>query len=194
MPTGFTSDLSEGEVSFYDFALTCAEAFFYDAPRPLPERFVPSKSYLRRLNEAIADLHATLDWDENRAQQMADEQYKAELGSHLSFVMEESVRRFRYESMLEKVNLWEPPDTDRLHALKQFMIKQLEASIEHDCGHSVRPPVRLSGAEYKARRIERLRTQVRIQRELHKDEIERVEKDNAFLAQLRASLPTPEEG
>jgi hypothetical protein len=64
MPTGFTADICKGaEVSFEDFAMTCARAFgalysMRDEPMdaPIPETFVASGYHADELEKAKARL------------------------------------------------------------------------------------------------------------------------------------------
>lgn len=138
MPTGYTADIYEDkDVSFEDFALNCARAFgafahLRDDPKAeLSDEFKVDEYYVERFEEAKEELE--------KAKQMTDEDFAAEAEkifarekeSLLRTIEEKKAIRKRYENMLEEVKQWVPPTNDHIE-LKNFMISQLEDSIQAD--------------------------------------------------------------
>lgn len=142
MPSGYTQIVAENDnVSFKDFALRCARNFGalvtmrdvrLDAP--IPERFEPSDFYKNIYEEAkakyddfLANPPSEEEIDKKYAEYVAKEK-KNEEDERKS----RAIQRKRYEAMLAKVRKWEPPTSEHEN-LKEFMIRQLEESIDWDC-------------------------------------------------------------
>lgn len=138
MPTGYTADLYDGkDVSFEDFTLNCARAFgalvsLRDEPdAEIPDEFKVDEFYVKKFEKAEEELE--------KAKQMTDEDFAAEAEETfaerkellLRMIEEKKEIRKRYENMLEQVKQWVPPTEDHIE-LKNFMMSQLEDSIQAD--------------------------------------------------------------
>ena len=147
MPTGYTAPVQDGKITeFSDFALNCARAFGAlillrdsDTSLETTKRFIDNGSYLenstyneeriRKATERIAELR-----------RMSDEEVLACAQSEANDVVRRNreravqtqTERARYENMLDKVKAWTPPTEDHV-SFKNFMIEQLEGSIDFDC-------------------------------------------------------------
>lgn len=140
MPTGYTSDIYEGQdVSLADFAANCARAFGAfvhqrdSSSNVLTYPPKPDTSYYARsLAEAKEELR--------RWQSLSEEERYAEWSDYFNertVEMHESLAksselRARYQNMLAKVHAVDVPS--KLQNFKDFMIEQLDTSIKYDCG------------------------------------------------------------
>lgn len=196
MPTGYTAAVADGKITTLPaFALRCARAFgatidmrddSMDAP--IPEQLEPSGRY-RLFAEKAADkllwLQGLSPIEARRAMQ---QEHSAAMAVWRERSFEDAKTRARYQAMLAEVAAWDPPSQDHLR-LKEFMLEQLQTSIKHDCGGDYNRMPRLKRwpewlRDKKAetiRHIERHNT-------AHLEELDRVEKRNRWMQQLRVSL------
>lgn len=142
MPTGYTAPVQDGTITdVKDFAASCARAFgafIHQRDDSMRDRLTyppkPDNSYYNRaLDNAI---EADKDW---RSLSEADKylrwsnyytQRKVEKHEALAKKAQHSAR---YESMLAQVESIDVPS--KLQNFKDFMIEQLNSSIEADCGN-----------------------------------------------------------
>ena len=141
MPTGYTAALYEGEdVSFRDFVLRCSRAMgaavllrdHDSSVVPTPENVNGGSGYYTsRLQDARTEL---LHWQELKgpALEEATETFNAAQRQGLA---DDEAKRVRigesYTGMIDQVEAWEPPTPDH-QGLKDFMLQQLNDSLEHD--------------------------------------------------------------
>ena len=198
MPTGYTSEIYNGkEMSAKEFIMRCCRAFgvavhMRDEPLdvPIPEKLEPLSSYHP---DKIAELKAQLE--ERMAHPIPkdklEEEYQKELDKayarHLETMAEKEALAERYKNLIKGVEAWTPP-TPEHEELKNFSLNQLKTSLEHDC--------RSYEFEFlpKDKWIERYGGTAYIEEELayhmeqHSKEVERLNKANVWLRQLRDSL------
>ena len=161
MPTGLTNPIYEGkeDYTFEKFAMRCARTFgacldLRDEPLDmeidLDKHFQPSDYYkkeLERVEKAYKDF-----LDNPPTEEMLSVQYDEEVARQQREYQEnvekcEAVRQ-RYSAMLQRVNDWVPP-TEEHYGLKDFMIKQLQGSIDFDCKvYEPKPDTREDYIEY----------------------------------------------
>lgn len=196
MPTGYTADLYEGEdQSFEAFALSCARNFGAlilmrdEAPdAPIP-RFEPSPHHQEEIDK-LTERHQKLSDPDTAARMHATAVEDAAAANRKSARLSRE-RAQRYGAMLGAARSWDPPSPD--HAgLKDFMIKQLEESIEHDC-RTYAVEVEPDPVEWA--RQERVRAEQRISRAKERltEDIRRTRERNDWVDKLRASLAGPDE-
>ena len=194
MPTGYTLDLYDGkDLTFEEFVLKCARAFGAligmrdkSIVAPIPERFEPSDYHLKELEKTKKRLKEIKEWNEDKAKQEAERAYQEALKKREEFIKKNKLIRKRYEDMLSKVQKWKPPTPDH-EGLKQFMIQQLEESIEYDC-FILEMPQRLSGEEYKEQQIKKALNDIDYHEKEYAKEVNRVYERNKWLLSLRESL------
>jgi len=128
--TGYTAVLQEGDVSLKQFVLTCARAFGpcieqRDENSDVPPRKVElDVSYEQSEIERLKNEEYTLtDFEEYVAKQR---EY------YVTTKNKKKVIKKKYQEMLTQVKNWSPP-TESHTPLKNFMISQIEDSIEFDC-------------------------------------------------------------
>ena len=198
MPTGYTAKIADG-IDFRTYAMDCARAFgacvtMRDDPGGgdmIPEKFEPSDWHAERLKEARAerarlaalsaaevDTAAALAWEEA-------EEYR------LKQLAEKRQLRSKYEAMLAEVNIWEPP-TDEHTQFRDFMRDQITQSIDFDCGGSYgeEPEPKLSGEEWRKKMLGKADWCIQYHAKEDAGERERAASRTAWVAALRASLPT----
>jgi hypothetical protein len=137
MPTGYTDDLCTKEVSFQDFALTCARAFgacvmLRDEPlSPKIPKFKPSsyhKKELARLNKKLE----RLQYAQETVLKREFAKVKAKNISYFKSKIEDVAQtKARLEKMLEKVAAYNPPSAEYIE-YKNFMREQLISAIDFD--------------------------------------------------------------
>ena len=132
MPTGYTSLIYENKnVSFKDFVLTCARAFGPcmhqrdDDMRDKPKLREPSIQYHLDAIKAAKKNSKPSKTAFNKYKKDKIEEYK-------QHIQEKKQLKERYQLMLNQVQMWTPPTSDH-DGLKEFMINQLNKSIEFDC-------------------------------------------------------------
>ena len=195
MPTGYTADVQSGDVTdFPDFAMNCARAFgalimMRDAPSDeIPDRFEPSDFNLKRKDQAETELarlngmtedevKTARDFEE--AERIADRKYRNDMKSE---------QEYRYKAMLAKVERWVPPTPDHIE-MKKFMRDQLSKSIEFDCSPSTwneqpLPPAK----EWHEAQVRQAQIDIDYYADRHREEVERTENRNKWLADLRSSF------
>jgi hypothetical protein len=89
--------------------------------------------------------------------------------------------------MLRQVRAWQPPTTDHA-ALKEFMEKQITASIDCDCIVYGEPPTLQHGAEWLAEQLRRLNYSIAYHSKHYAEEVDRTERRAQWVRQLRESL------
>lgn len=193
MPTGYTSDLNHGEVSFKDFAMGCARAFGAlitmrdeDHDAKIPDKFEPGDYHATALKNAEADLKKYESFTIEEANTAAEESYLSAYKSVQDRCEKNAALKNRYEAMIKKVLAWYPPTSDHAE-LKCFMLEQLESSIKHDC-YEIEPAVKITGAEWLANVIKSAKWSIDYHKEEQKKEIERCESRTAWVRALRESL------
>lgn len=203
MPTGYTAELCERDLTFEQFALTCARAFgacilMRDEPlsTPIPEQFETSDYHSKEIAEAKMQLERLL--------QMPIAEQEAMFAGHVAerrqhaeaAIAEAKATNDRLTAMLEKAKAWQPPSGD--HAgLKDFMCEQLTETIRFDghCSYSedeLGSLEKLTRATFMASKICEAERDIEYHEKELAEETERTRKRNEWVKQLRDSLKGPE--
>lgn len=198
MPTGYTAKIADG-IDFRTYAMDCARAFgacvtMRDDPGGgdmIPEKFEPSDWHAERLKEAHAErsrLAALSSTEVDAAAALAWEEAEEH---RLKRLAEKSELRSKYEAMLAEVNRWKPP-TDEHAQFRDFMRDQITQSIDFDCGGSYgeEPEPKLSGEEWRKKMLGKADWSIQYHAKEDAGERERAASRTAWIAALRASLPT----
>lgn len=137
MPTGYTADI-EKDISFEDFALHCARAFGAcasqrDNPKnERPKLMEVDSVYSKWLVEVKEEVETLSAMTPTQRQAYGDKIIKERIDSRQEYFNKKIVLRNKYEAMLEKVKAWNPPTSNHIE-LKNFMIGQIQQSIDFDC-------------------------------------------------------------
>lgn len=197
MPTGYTADLYEGkDVTVSDFILGCARAFgalvtMRDDPMgaPIPDEFPASDYHADAVATAEAWLYEVREMDTEDIANRADRDYNQALDRWRERRAQAHDRRVRYERMLHQVRAWTPPTAEHV-GLRDFMIQQLESSMQFDCSMTYDDrPTRLAPFEWRAQQIEKAQHDIEYHRREHEKEVERATQRSQWVKALRESLP-----
>lgn len=196
MPTGYTADIKDG-ISFKTFAMNCARAFCAcvelrdeaGGGDRIPEKFEPSDYHSKALSKARDELAALEAMTPAELDRSAAKDYDDAETRRVMALREKAEQRAAYEAMLEKVRMWAPP-TEEHKGLHQFMAEQIIESIRFDCGGTYydTPIVRLTGAEWAAKRRASLDSDVIYHADEHAKEVKRAADRTAWVAAIRQSL------
>jgi len=194
MPTGYTAKIADG-MTFKEFALGCARAFgalieMRDDPMdaPIPDKFEPSTWNREQLTKAQEWLTALDAMDLAQAQKSADIEFDKEQSAYLKRCEERRVLRSKYEDMLNAAKSWQPP-TPEHQGLQDFMIEQINRSIDGDCAeYPELAPKKLTGREWLDAQITQARWDIDYHTKKNEEEIARTNGRTEWVAQLRQSL------
>jgi len=138
MPTGYTADI-ENDISFEDYALSCARAFgacMHQRESPSKEKpklRTGSDYHANALSEAkktIAELEAMAGVNDRT--NYGKKIIEAEEASNQKSFNKKIVLKNKYDAMLIKVYNWHPPTSEH-EQLKNFMIDQIVDTVKYDC-------------------------------------------------------------
>lgn len=198
MPTGYTSDVANGEMAdVEDFILTCARAFgatIMQRDEPASERPKLVEPHTDYHDKALKNARDLLDrargWTDEQADRLAADAYTSGMARWKESQAEKEATRARYETMAEKVRQWEPPTPDHV-GLKDFMLKQLQESIEFDCGGDRYwgMPLTQSGESFRRNAIAGAERDITYHTEEREKEIARAADRNSWIQALYDSLP-----
>lgn len=198
MPTGYTARVMETDISFRQFALSCARAFGAliemrddDMDAPIPEEFKPSPYYAEHLAEARAEYGRLAEFDADAQAEFGSREKQAALKSQREYLAKSREENASLKKMLEEVEAWAVPSPDH-EKLKEFMIQQLTISF-HDLKWSEDSLQRIEEKQpidFYNEALERaLKNIPYYQKELLAEQ-SRVNERNEWLKQLRESLGT----
>ena len=197
MPTGYTSMISDG-CSFEEFVWSCARAFganitMRDDPNDAKIlEYKPDDYHLNILTEAEKELEEFDKLTDKEIDIQIEKEYQEEIKRIEQRKKEDKLLRKKYEDMLEKVKNWNPPSSDHTK-LREFMIEQIESSIEYDCGHYDKesPVVKPSRKQWLIAKNESILNDIKYHKKGYKEECERTEGRNKWNKQLAKSVPQP---
>lgn len=198
MPTGYTSKIHDGkEVTAKEFIMDCSRAFgalimMRDAPMdtPIPERFEPSMYAKEKAVELKNELARVQSLSEQEAMSEMESAYRKRADAEFAYYNNQSILADRYKKLIEQVEKWNPP-TDDHRELKEFCLKQLNESLSFDCLRIDKPyvaPDKPILDKWLNERIDGLTQEIAYYEKSHREEVERTEKRNEWLKQLRDSL------
>lgn len=138
MPTGYTSDLYNGDdVTLEQFIKTCARGFVADMRDSTGEIQLvvePKDDYHEKelvkaytMRAKVESMNTTQLGAAARKEQRKQKKHYEEAIAKNDTLLQ------RYEDMLAQARAWTPPSPDH-QGLKDLMIEQLETSIKFDCG------------------------------------------------------------
>jgi hypothetical protein len=197
MPTGYTGYINEAGATFEKFVMRCARsrgAFVMmredplDAPIPA-DLNKPSDYHKTELAKAEKEWEDFLKLSLEDAAKLSDEEYKRESEKFAGYEKKHQLLKKKYVAMLQKVKAWIPPTEDH-EDLKEFMISQINQSIDHDCSpfpESVLPK-RMTATEWSDKKRDKIRRSINYHREELCKEIQRCNDRNDYVQKLVASL------
>lgn len=180
---------------FKEYALLCARAFgacitLRDSPLEgdIPE-FVVDDHYYTRLRQAEEDLESFLAIDEQAKKSLHVKEEQDREAEANEAIAEKQEHLSRYTAMLEKAMLFKPP-TPEHERFAEFLVEQLEQSIEFDCGGSYwnEYKQKVSFDEWQAKKLADLQKNIEYSRQFLDEEIEQVASRNKWVNELKEAL------
>jgi hypothetical protein len=157
----------------------------------IPELQVPDyhAKELDRLRRELFELEKLSDAD-----LLADEMnaIDGEVDRNTRILNDNKKLRKQYGDMLKQVKSWNPPTIEHDN-LKQFMITQIEDSIKWDCNESYydsKTYATPSVSEIRHSRWVRINKDILYHMDEYRKEVERTDKKNKWIKQLKDSLPS----
>lgn len=196
MPTGYTADVADGKITdFTEYALQCARNFgacimLRDEPlsSEIPE-FKPCDYNAKELDRAEKKLSEFLAMNESQRREVHAAEHAKNIETAEQGIAEKAEKRQRYEAMLAKAKAFKSPSPDHDN-YAQFLVSQLEESIEWDCGTSyydeLKQPITFEA--WQSKKIKDLHHDIEYHRNAHREEVERTESRNRWVRQLKESL------
>ncbi len=196
MATGYTAIIGEKEdVSFREFALKCSRAFgalveMRDEPMdaPIPSEFKPSSYHKDVFAKACKAFYGTIGMRNDEAERLANENYVSQLESHSEYIQKDKNLSVKYGGMLAKVAKWQSPSSDH-DSYRDFMISQLEESLQHDCGYNHDAPKKMTGAEYRSNLVESAKRDMDYHKKEFAEEVKRAKGRTKWVQDLVTNLP-----
>jgi len=196
MPTGYTAAIADG-ISFNDFIMKCARAMGAcimmrdeSVDAEIPQKFEPSDYHKKALETTSLELKSLDGMTKKKATELAGQDYKKEVADIQKAIEKKNELKIKYKVMLIQIRGWNPPTPDHV-GLKDFMIQQIESSIDYDCDNTFwlkRKPVLLSPQEWIGKKRTALLKNLDYHNEQNLQEIERTESRTAWVKALRKSL------
>ena len=186
MPTGYTAAIAEG-ITFEQYAMSCARAFgalveMRDAPSdaPIPEEFKPSDYHLEALNKANTELKELFSLTPEAVRLKAKQAHEKSVAYHTAGRAKQEELKLKYEAMLAKAQAYIPPSPDH-DGLKEFMVRQIEESIQFDCQSSYH-----ADEWFQSERV-RIKGAIKHHKKGYADDVARTKSRNEWIRKLRAS-------
>lgn len=138
MPTGYTADFQNKDVSFDEFVWTSARAFGAfshmrdsnsDAKIEMP---VYDDYQDKQLAKALQEVEDLKNMSIKMIEAKMDADHARQVADAKDGITRHKALRARYTKVLNQTQAWNPPSKEH-QGLKDFMIQQLTQSIEFDC-------------------------------------------------------------
>lgn len=193
MPTGYTADIAKG-ITFNEFILSCARNFgacitMRDEPSgtEIPEEFEASAYHTDELNKAKLRYLELVTYSNEQLRDFAADSYREALTDFYKRVDERNDLEDKYLAMLEESRTWNPPSEDH-QGLKNFMVKQIQESIDFDCSRKYDMPEEQTDIAWLAEQLKKTQWNIEYHAKEAVKEQERVDNRNKWIKQLRDSL------
>jgi len=204
MPTGYTQGILNGEIkSFEDFAITCTRAFgatIHMRDEPLSKPWEPEEPSTYHL-----DSKNRLEEELSKYERMTDEEYlalwrvniKEKIISAERSLSKKAENRKKLESFRSEALSWVPP-TDDHQKFKEFMVDQIEKTLEFDGDTSyyqkeieslkIRINEGADASQKKAEKIEEIKGNIAYHMAKMKEELSRCRQRNSWVQAVMESF------
>lgn len=197
MPTGYTAKIEEKRgFTFHDFAKECMKSFIIEYrdgdwdKDPLTIEFKTSDYHSKALEDAKKYLNQIRKLSTARCQEKAAKEFLRSLVLLRSSVRKNKTLVRRYKTILDQAKAWVPP-TDKHVGYKQFMIEQLESSMDSPQRAASRKDSSieiLTGEQWREREIKSALWDIKYHEEALAKEIQNCADKKEWLAQLKGAL------
>lgn len=193
MPTGYTNKIGDGQ-SFREFALRCARNFganimMRDEPMNAEiKHYEPDQYYMNKLTETIAEKSRFMNLSKEEMIKLWNDEFNSGRSNYLNRWLEKVNLKSKYEKMLDKVNEFVPPTVDHIN-YKNFMIEQIQTSIDFDCSTDYMiSPKKESFLIWKTRKIKHFNDNINYYIKNYGEEVVRIDGRNNWNEKLFEAL------
>jgi hypothetical protein len=196
MPSGYTCGVNDGTVTDLNaFVLICAKAFGAcimqrNDPASDPSKVQPKDTYHQKaLVTAQENLAKLKKMTIAQANKKAAEEHEKAVQDGVKSKIDNMKVEARYQAMIAKVTAWIPPTPDHQN-LKDFMLKQLDESINWDVLEDkyFKAPALKTGAEWLADQMMHEEHNIKYHTENQVADDERTNSRNKWITDLYTSL------
>lgn len=195
MPSGYTSIVVDGDVTFKAFAERCVRAMgvFYhlrDSPMdtPLPDKAPLSLYHKEALVNAQLELSKLEEMNPAEQELEIQQDYDRAHTSWQESRARTEIVRARVERMLAEVEAWTPPTSEHV-GLKAFMREQLQETLQYDgSGSSWPEPVRQTVEQWVEERRQRALRDIEYHSKKWALDQSNAEANTAWIRAFKASL------
>ena len=198
MPTGYTAGIESGKITTgKEFLLLCARAFgacmeMRDEPLtvPIPKEFEVSPYYQYMVAETCEKIAKLKMMPQEEILSEIEKEEREEAERYLRIHKVNQEHEDRYSKVVYEVKKWNPPSPEHAE-LKEFALNQIKVS-RNTCDTDkwiegrIRP--KKTPEEWLATKVADLEEDLVFYDAKWKEEVERVKRNNQWLAKLRESL------
>jgi len=195
MPTGYTAEIGEKDISLRDYAMGCARAFgplieMRDEPSdaPIPFKIEPSSYHKDNFKIETRKFYNAIGMRNDEAERLANQDYIEELESRGKSLEKSEGLAVKYGNMLAKVAKWPSPSPNH-DEFRNFMISQLEQSLRFDCNFSLDPLQKMTGPEYRAKLVNDTKLKMEYHKKEHLKEVKDAKGKTGWINVLKECLP-----
>lgn len=195
MPTGYTAKLMDKGQDFRSFVLTCARAMGAcimqreDPMDDLPKKQKPSDYHAKKLAETIKALAKLRAMTPSKQREYGNKLRDTAIATHTESKAKYRDEELRLEKMEAQIRAWRPPTADHL-PLKEFMLGQIDIS-KHGVWYDkyLKEAQEKTAESYYIESLSNLVRDLHYHTDEHDKEAHAVNKRNAWIDKLYASLP-----
>lgn len=199
MPTSYTAGILDGDITtFEEYAKQCMRAFgasMHMRDEPMDKEWEPQEPSDR--NKKLAEQKKNeIDYYSSASKEDLELKEKIHILDKIercaNTLIQNIDKKNQLEGFKEQAQQWEPP-TDEHIKYKEFMIKQLDKTIDFDCGYDlwlgwleddIEEYPDIDGKEVRKRLIKDATASMKRYEKQHKEELERVEERNKWAKEV----------
>lgn len=203
MPTGYTAGILDGKTTtFPQFAKLCMRAFgatIHLRDESLEGEYeprTPGKYHIEEIEKAKLLIKNAKHFSDKRIINEKESELTESKKYHLEAIKKAKQNLVKLNGILSEIRKWQPPTPE--HAgLKEFMIKQLEGTIDFDCGTKYHDEklveiekelLTLNAPDIRCQMIEQGKKDFTYHNAENLKEIERCEQANKWVSDLMESI------
>ena len=203
MPTGYTAGIIDGEIKTFDqFAKKCMRAFgatIHMRDEPMDKEYEPrepSSYHTDKIQEIKNEIEKIESLSNDEIVQLRTDELRSEIKRQSEAIKKNKKTEKKLRRMLNDVQDWNPPSENHT-GFKNFMIEQLEKTIEFDCGISWQESALKKAEEQitsivgefeRERILQKLNKDLEYHQAEHQKKVERCEQANEWVQKLVESL------
>jgi len=203
MPTGYTAGILDGKITtFPQFATQCMRAFGAtihmrddDMDAEITPR-TPSDYYSKEIEKAKQLLKDVETLSDVEIVQNRKEELEKNKDYHLKAIEKAKVDTKNMNDILKDVRKWQPPTSEHIE-IKDFMIDQIEKTIDFDCKTKYHDDalveidlelLTLNASKIRENLIAKAKKDFEYNTKNYNEDVERCNKSNQWVSDFTASL------